>query len=135
MIYQRGNTVDIDLTPRERQILDLLREGCGNKEVGRRLGITEATVKVHLRGLLAKINCANRTQAAVWWERLVSSGAVAARPEDRGITVTVAAINFEPTGSDCSYIAVTLRAPADSVWSAVEYEIRPVRRDAIPAAA
>ena len=37
-----------------------------NKVIANRLKITEATVKVHLKGLLRKISVSNRTQAAIW---------------------------------------------------------------------
>jgi two-component system, NarL family, nitrate/nitrite response regulator NarL len=40
--------------------------GASNKMIGNRLGITEATVKVHLKTLLRKIDVNNRTQAAIW---------------------------------------------------------------------
>jgi two-component system nitrate/nitrite response regulator NarL len=51
---------------RETEILRCLIEGSSNKVIARKLGITEATVKVHLKGLLRKIKAANRTQAAIW---------------------------------------------------------------------
>jgi two-component system nitrate/nitrite response regulator NarL len=54
------------LSPREREILQLLVTGASNKMIGTRLGITEATVKVHLKTLLRKIDVNNRTQAAIW---------------------------------------------------------------------
>jgi two-component system nitrate/nitrite response regulator NarL len=53
-------------SPREKEILRHLLSGHSNKMIARRLGITEATVKVHLKGLLRKIRAANRTQAAIW---------------------------------------------------------------------
>ncbi len=51
---------------RETEILRHLVNGCTNKVIARQLGITEATVKVHLKGLLRKIRASNRTQAAIW---------------------------------------------------------------------
>jgi len=42
-------------------------KGETNKMIGNGLGITEATVKVHLRGLFAKLRVSNRTEAAIWW--------------------------------------------------------------------
>ncbi len=54
------------LSPRELEILGCLINGDPNKVIANRLRITEATVKVHLKGLLKKINAANRTQAAMW---------------------------------------------------------------------
>jgi two-component system nitrate/nitrite response regulator NarL len=53
-------------TPRETEILKYLLGGCSNKRIARGLGITEATVKVHLKALLRKIRATNRTQAAIW---------------------------------------------------------------------
>ena len=54
------------LSEREIQILCCLVDGGANKVIANQLGITEATVKVHLKGILKKINMANRTQAAIW---------------------------------------------------------------------
>ncbi|MDX9860141.1 MAG: response regulator transcription factor [Rhodospirillales bacterium] len=54
------------LSQREVEILGCLVNGDPNKVIANRLKITEATVKVHLKGLLRKINVANRTQAAMW---------------------------------------------------------------------
>lgn len=56
----------LGLSDRETQILQCLVEGCANKMIARRLDIAEATVKVHIKGLLRKINVSNRTQAAIW---------------------------------------------------------------------
>jgi two-component system nitrate/nitrite response regulator NarL len=53
-------------SPREAEILERLMQGHSNKTIGRELGITETTVKVHLKSLLRKINASNRTQAAIW---------------------------------------------------------------------
>lgn len=54
------------LSQRETQILRCLIGGDSNKIIASGLGITEATVKVHLKSLLRKINAVNRTQAAIW---------------------------------------------------------------------
>jgi two-component system, NarL family, nitrate/nitrite response regulator NarL len=54
------------LSPRERQILSHVVDGRSNKVIARHLGITEATVKVHLKSVLRKIRVENRTQAAIW---------------------------------------------------------------------
>ena len=54
------------LSPREQEILQLLVTGASNKLIAIRLGIAEATVKVHLKTLLRKIDVNNRTQAAIW---------------------------------------------------------------------
>src|SRR5882757_8757243 len=54
------------LSAREAQILDGLVRGHANKVIARSCDITEATVKVHMKSILRKIQVANRTQAAVW---------------------------------------------------------------------
>ncbi|MDR3519151.1 MAG: response regulator transcription factor [Azospirillaceae bacterium] len=54
------------LSQRELQILRCLIRGDSNKIIANHLSITEATVKVHLKSLLRKINASNRTQAAIW---------------------------------------------------------------------
>ncbi len=54
------------LSQREVQILHCLLNGNSNKMIANHLNITEATVKVHLKSLLRKINASNRTQAAIW---------------------------------------------------------------------
>ncbi len=54
------------LSQREVQILKCLLNGNSNKMIANHLNITEATVKVHLKSLLRKINASNRTQAAIW---------------------------------------------------------------------
>lgn len=58
------------LTPRERRVLDLVAEGLTNREVGRRLGIREKTVRNHVSNVLAKLGLTSRTQAAVLLVRL-----------------------------------------------------------------
>lgn len=55
-----------DLTRRETEILDCLTAGSSNKQIARDLGITEATVKIHMKSLIRKIGVRNRTQAALW---------------------------------------------------------------------
>jgi two-component system nitrate/nitrite response regulator NarL len=54
------------ISPREQEILRSLVTGASNKLIANRLGIAEATVKVHLKTLLRKIDVSNRTQAAIW---------------------------------------------------------------------
>jgi DNA-binding NarL/FixJ family response regulator len=53
------------LSPRERDILDLIGEGLTNQEIGRRLFLSEKTVKNHISRLLAKLGVERRVQAAV----------------------------------------------------------------------
>ena len=70
-LRQAANTVEVDkalevLTNRESEILGCLTEGSPNKMIARQLGITEATVKIHVKSLIRKIGVQNRTQAALW---------------------------------------------------------------------
>jgi two-component system, NarL family, response regulator YdfI len=51
------------LTPREAEILTLLGDGLGNKEIARRLGISDHTVKTHLAAIYEKLGAANRAEA------------------------------------------------------------------------
>lgn len=57
------------LTPREADVLRLVRLGLANKQIGRRLGISERTVKAHLTSAFQRIGVVDRTQAALWVER------------------------------------------------------------------
>lgn len=57
------------LTPRERQVLIALCQGMANKQIARRLGISEKTVKTHLTNIFSSIGVADRTQAALWAQR------------------------------------------------------------------
>ncbi|HEY5832484.1 response regulator transcription factor [Streptomyces sp.] len=51
------------LTPREQQVLSLVAQGLSNKQIARRLDLSEHGVKRHVTNLLAKLNCPNRTHA------------------------------------------------------------------------
>lgn len=55
-----------NLSDRELEILECLILGEANKLISRRLTITEATVKVHVKAILRKLRVQNRTQAAIW---------------------------------------------------------------------
>lgn len=55
------------LSPRESEVAALLSEGLTNKEIGVRLQVSEATVKQHVRAMLAKVRLDNRTELAAWW--------------------------------------------------------------------
>ena len=59
----------VELTAREREVLRLVVDGLANKQIARRLGISEKTVKGHLTNLFQRIGVADRTQAALWAER------------------------------------------------------------------
>ena len=60
-----------ELTPREREVLELIGRGLSNKRIALELGVSEKTVKTHVGHLLAKLGVTDRTQAAL---RAVRSG-------------------------------------------------------------
>jgi two-component system nitrate/nitrite response regulator NarL len=62
------------LSNREAEILTCLRDGAPNKVIARKLNLSEATVKVHVKAILKKIGACNRTQAALWATGYVSIG-------------------------------------------------------------
>jgi DNA-binding NarL/FixJ family response regulator len=57
------------LSPREREVLVLVCQGLANKQIARRLNITERTVKVHLGNAYRRIGVSDRTAAALWASR------------------------------------------------------------------
>ena len=65
----RAATPVTDLTPREVEVLRLVCQGLANKQIARRLGISERTVKAHLTSTFQRIGVVDRTQAALWAER------------------------------------------------------------------
>lgn len=54
------------LTPREREIIVMLAHGDTNKRIARQLKLAESTVKIHVQGILRKLNLSSRVQAAVF---------------------------------------------------------------------
>ncbi len=65
------------LSARERDVLSLVAIGLPNKSIGRRLGISEKTVKAHLTRVFATLGVGDRTSAALWAQR---HGMVAGSP-------------------------------------------------------
>lgn len=54
-----------ELTPREREVLELVATGCRNHEIARRLGMSEKTVRNHVSQVLLKLQVPDRTSAAL----------------------------------------------------------------------
>ena len=59
------DTLFTELTPREMEILEHLAIGQSNKVIARELGITDGTVKLHVKAILRKLNVSSRVEAAV----------------------------------------------------------------------
>jgi DNA-binding NarL/FixJ family response regulator len=53
------------LTPREKEVLDCLVEGCSNRQTASKLGISDQTIKVHITSIMRKLNANSRTEAVV----------------------------------------------------------------------
>ncbi len=65
----RGRSAGQTLTAREKEVLELVRQGLANKQVARRLEISERTVKAHLTSIYSSIGVTDRTSAALWAQR------------------------------------------------------------------
>ena len=70
--FHQGDDTEINitnlistLTPRENEILELLAEGQSNKLIAKNLGITDGTVKLHVKSILSKLEIHSRVEAAV----------------------------------------------------------------------
>jgi two-component system response regulator DevR len=63
---RQGADSALQLSPRERQILDLIAEGRTNRQIAAELYLAEKTVKNYVSNLLAKLGMSRRTEAAVW---------------------------------------------------------------------
>jgi two-component system nitrate/nitrite response regulator NarP len=61
------------LTPRERELVDLVRQGLRNRDIAAQLGVTEGTVKVYLHGIFDKVGVENRTELAMRAGELIGS--------------------------------------------------------------
>ena len=63
---RRTSAAGPQLTDREREVLLLVTDGLANKQIARRLGISERTVKAHLTSVFQRLGVTDRTQAALW---------------------------------------------------------------------
>lgn len=61
------------LTPRERELIDLVRQGLRNRDIAAQLGVTEGTVKVYLHAIFDKVGVDNRTELAMRAAELLGS--------------------------------------------------------------
>ena len=69
LLLARASGSTVALSPRETEVLRLVVAGLANKQIARRLGITERTVKAHLTSVFQRIGASDRTQAALWAQR------------------------------------------------------------------
>jgi two-component system nitrate/nitrite response regulator NarL len=65
----RSVPMNVELTERERQTLALIAEGLNNKLIARQLGISDGTVKIHVKHLLSKLNLHSRLELSAWAHR------------------------------------------------------------------
>jgi DNA-binding NarL/FixJ family response regulator len=68
-----------DLTPRERQVLELVTQGATNAEIARQLAVTENTVKFHMKNILGKLHASNRAEVVAY---ALKSGLIPMPPEE-----------------------------------------------------
>jgi two-component system, NarL family, nitrate/nitrite response regulator NarL len=61
------------LTPRERELVELVRQGLRNRDIAARLGVTEGTVKVYLHSIFDKVGVGSRTELAIRASGLIGS--------------------------------------------------------------
>ena len=78
---RRSPAREAELTEREQEVLALVGHGLANKQIARRLGIRESTVKAHLTSVFQRIGVRDRTSAALWARTHLPEGSDApARP-------------------------------------------------------
>lgn len=58
-----STTVDIRLSPRQREVLALISDGVRAREIAARLGLSQTTVRNHIRGLLRRLDCHSQLEA------------------------------------------------------------------------
>jgi DNA-binding CsgD family transcriptional regulator len=68
-----AKTAEALLTPRQRDVFDLIVQGMSNKEIARSLQLAEGTVKIHIKALFAKLGVRRRAAVAVAGTRLLSA--------------------------------------------------------------
>jgi DNA-binding NarL/FixJ family response regulator len=63
---RRPRQLGDDLTPREREVLDLVANGASNRQIAETLFVSERTARTHVSAILTKLDLVSRTQAALW---------------------------------------------------------------------
>ena len=76
-----------EFTERQYAVLVCLCQGDPNKIIGRKLGMTETTVKVHVREIMRKLGVSNRTQVAITASHVCSDGPVELLPADSPMVI------------------------------------------------
>ncbi len=76
LLWEEESRVDLDvLTPRQREILDLVVEGMTNAQIAKRVFLSESTIKQHLRAAYKLLGVRNRTEAAMLVRKNARNGA------------------------------------------------------------
>lgn len=65
-----GRTKGKTLTNRQTQVLELVAQGMSNKQIAYEIGVSEATVKLHINALLRAVGATNRTQAVITAQKM-----------------------------------------------------------------
>ena len=76
-----------EFTERQYAVLVCLCQGDPNKVIGRKLGMTETTVKVHVREIMRKLGVSNRTQVAIAASHVCADAAVELGPADSPMAI------------------------------------------------
>jgi ATP/maltotriose-dependent transcriptional regulator MalT len=79
------NEVDLTLTKRQRQVVELIALGCSNEEVGERLGISARTAKAHCDVLRQKLGVPRRRQIPAAFRALTGEDPLACEPAPAAI--------------------------------------------------
>lgn len=65
-LFESWGSSEPPFTKRQRDVLYLLAEGISNRDIGRKLGLSEHTVRIHISAILKTLKITNRTQAALF---------------------------------------------------------------------
>jgi DNA-binding NarL/FixJ family response regulator len=82
-------TPDVEITRREREVLDLLLENLSNKEIAAKLFVAERTVKLHVSNLLSKFGVHRRTDLIVMWMRRATAFPWQSRKRGQSVSTRV----------------------------------------------